>query len=46
MRTHTHRAVIMKHGVCIRVLGDVELLPADVQESVAKAVVLTRDNTK
>jgi ditrans,polycis-polyprenyl diphosphate synthase len=43
---NTRRAIIMKHGVCIRVLGDLELLPTDIQQSVAKAVVLTRDNTK
>ena len=43
---NTRRAIIMKHGVCIRVLGDLELLPTDIQQSVAKAVILTRDNTK
>ena len=36
----------MHHGVCIRVLGDIELLPADVQQSVAKAVLMTSDNTR
>ena len=36
----------MRHGVCIRVLGDLELLPADVMQSVAKAVLMSRDNTK
>ena len=36
----------MEHGVCIRVLGDVELLPYDVQQSVAKAVHMTRNNKK
>ena len=34
----------MKYGVCIRVLGDLELLPKDVLEAVARAVNLTRDN--
>ena len=36
----------MRHGVCIRVLGDIELLPSDVRESVAKAVLMTRQNNK
>ncbi|KAJ8405006.1 hypothetical protein AAFF_G00329270 [Aldrovandia affinis] len=31
-----------KHGVCIRVLGDLTLLPLDLQEVIAKAVVSTR----
>lgn len=40
------RELIMKHGVCIRVLGDLELLPSDVLESVARAVNFSRDNTR
>lgn len=36
----------MKHGVCIRVLGDLELLPKDVLESVARAVNFTRGNNR
>ena len=36
----------MKHGVCIRVLGDLELLPRDVLESVARAVNFSRHNDK
>ena len=36
----------MRHGVCIRVLGDLELLPSDVQQSVAKAVLMTQGNNK
>ena len=40
------RDVIMHHGVCIRVLGDIELLPSDVQQSVAKAVLMTKENTR
>ena len=38
--------LIERHGVCIRVLGDVKLLPRDVQESVAKAVTMTKNNNK
>uniref|UniRef100_A0A7N4PK33 Alkyl transferase n=1 Tax=Sarcophilus harrisii TaxID=9305 RepID=A0A7N4PK33_SARHA len=32
-----------KHGVCIRVLGDLQLLPLDLQELIAKAVQATRN---
>ena len=38
--------LIERHGVCIRVLGDIKLLPRDVQESVAKAVTMTKNNNK
>ena len=36
----------MKHGVCIRVLGDLGLLPRDVLEAVARAVNFTRVNDR
>ena len=36
----------MKHGVRIRVLGDLELLPSDVLESVARAVNFSRNNDR
>ena len=36
----------MKHGVCIRVLGDLEMLPRDVLEAVARAVNFTRENNR
>ncbi|XP_078001691.1 dehydrodolichyl diphosphate synthase complex subunit DHDDS isoform X2 [Phascolarctos cinereus] len=35
-----------KHGVCIRVLGDLQLLPLDLQELIAKAVQATRNYSK
>ncbi|KAJ8341045.1 hypothetical protein SKAU_G00333360 [Synaphobranchus kaupii] len=35
-----------KHGVCIRVLGDLTLLPLDLQQRIAKAVVSTRKHNK
>uniref|UniRef100_A0A1X7TT41 ditrans,polycis-polyprenyl diphosphate synthase [(2E,6E)-farnesyldiphosphate specific] n=1 Tax=Amphimedon queenslandica TaxID=400682 RepID=A0A1X7TT41_AMPQE len=38
--------LIDNHGVCIRVLGDIKLLPTDVQESVARAVTMTKNNNK
>ncbi|XP_039663042.1 dehydrodolichyl diphosphate synthase complex subunit DHDDS [Perca fluviatilis] len=31
-----------KHGVCIRVLGDLNMLPLDLQQLIAKAVVTTK----
>ncbi|XP_041463127.1 dehydrodolichyl diphosphate synthase complex subunit DHDDS-like [Lytechinus variegatus] len=37
---------IMKHGVCVRVIGDLDLLPRDVQEVVAEAMFISRDNTR
>ncbi len=40
------RDLIMKHGVCIRVLGDLELLPPDVLSSVARAVNFSRNNDR
>ncbi|XP_022081712.1 dehydrodolichyl diphosphate synthase complex subunit DHDDS-like [Acanthaster planci] len=36
---------LMKHGVCIRVLGELHLLPKDVQEAVAEAMYFSRNNT-
>lgn len=35
-----------KHGVCIRVLGDLNMLPLDVQQVIAKAVLTTRAHNK
>ncbi|XP_035676288.1 dehydrodolichyl diphosphate synthase complex subunit Dhdds-like isoform X3 [Branchiostoma floridae] len=37
---------IMKHGVCIRVLGNLTLLPLDIQRSIAEAMVMSKDNDK
>jgi ditrans,polycis-polyprenyl diphosphate synthase len=36
----------MKYGVCIRALGDLEMLPCDVLEAVARAVNFTRENSR
>uniref|UniRef100_A0A8C6QBI8 ditrans,polycis-polyprenyl diphosphate synthase [(2E,6E)-farnesyldiphosphate specific] n=1 Tax=Nannospalax galili TaxID=1026970 RepID=A0A8C6QBI8_NANGA len=33
---------LQKHGVCIRVLGDLHLLPLDLQEKIAHAVQATK----
>lgn len=35
-----------KHGVCIRVLGDLNMLPLDLQQLIAKAVITTRAHNK
>lgn len=40
------RENLEKHGVCIRVLGDLALLPLDLQEVIAKAVVATKSHNK
>ncbi|KAE8623885.1 hypothetical protein XENTR_v10005767 [Xenopus tropicalis] len=34
---------LKKHGVCIRVLGDMTLLPLDIQKLIAQAVLETKD---
>lgn len=35
-----------KHGVCVRVLGDLTLLPLDLQQLIANAVVSTKAHNK
>ncbi|KAL5010632.1 hypothetical protein ScPMuIL_012937 [Solemya velum] len=37
---------IMKHGVCIRVLGDLSLLPRDILEELAESVECSKNNTR
>ncbi|XP_057641029.1 dehydrodolichyl diphosphate synthase complex subunit DHDDS isoform X2 [Chionomys nivalis] len=37
---------LKKHGVCIRVLGDLHLLPLDLQEKIAQAVQATKSYNK
>ncbi|ELK02098.1 dehydrodolichyl diphosphate synthase complex subunit DHDDS isoform X1 [Pteropus alecto] len=37
---------LQKHGVCIRVLGDLHLLPLDLQELMAQAVQATKNYNK
>lgn len=39
----TIREKLEKHGVCIRVLGDLHLLPLDIQELIAQAVQGTKN---
>ncbi|XP_008321175.1 dehydrodolichyl diphosphate synthase complex subunit Dhdds [Cynoglossus semilaevis] len=40
------RENLEKHGVCIRVLGDLNLLPLDLQQAIAKAVLATKNHNK
>ncbi|KAK2844902.1 hypothetical protein Q5P01_011561 [Channa striata] len=40
------RENLEKHGVCIRVLGDLNMLPLDLQQLIAKAVITTRSHNK
>lgn len=40
------RENLEKHGVCIRVLGDLNMLPLDLQQVIAKAVVMTKNHNK
>lgn len=37
---------LKKYGVCIRVLGNLELLPLDIQEMIAESVNYTKDHDK
>ena len=36
----------MEHGVCIRVLGDLTLLPPDTRKAVAEVVRFSKNNTR
>lgn len=40
------RENLEKHGVCIRVLGDLNMLPLDLQQLIAKAVLTTKSHNK
>ena len=35
-----------KLGVCIRIFGNLALLPEDLQKTIAKVMTLTKDNNK
>lgn len=37
---------LKKHEVCIRVLGDLNMLPLDLQQLIAKAVIATKNHNK
>lgn len=40
------RDKLNERGVCIRVIGNINLLPADLQKTIAEAMILTRNNTE
>ena len=40
------RDMIEKHGICVRALGDLSLLPVDVQRSIARVMKFSRKNKK
>ncbi|KAJ8915014.1 hypothetical protein NQ315_015988 [Exocentrus adspersus] len=37
---------MMEEGICIRVIGNLSLLPSDIRKLIAEAMILTKDNTK
>jgi len=37
---------LMEHGVCIRIIGNLTLIPMDVRKLIAKAMLITRQNDK
>ncbi|XP_044759234.1 dehydrodolichyl diphosphate synthase complex subunit DHDDS-like [Coccinella septempunctata] len=37
---------LMMEGICVRVIGDLSMLRKDLQKLIAKAMLLTKDNTK
>uniref|UniRef100_A0A2C9JCA4 Alkyl transferase n=1 Tax=Biomphalaria glabrata TaxID=6526 RepID=A0A2C9JCA4_BIOGL len=40
------RDLIHKHGVCVRIIGDISLLPRDLQELLAEAVSISSENKR
>ena len=44
--SNSYRGLIHEHGVCVRFLGDLTLLPPDVQECIAQCMNLSRNNKK
>lgn len=40
------RDKLMEHGVCIRVIGNLSLLPQNIRKLIAQAMILTKDNKK
>jgi ditrans,polycis-polyprenyl diphosphate synthase len=37
---------LMEQGICIRVIGNLSLLPLDIQKTIAKAMLMTKDNKR
>lgn len=36
----------MEHGICIRVIGNVSLLPLDLRKLMAEAMLITKSNKR
>ncbi|GJQ72163.1 hypothetical protein Trydic_g3257 [Trypoxylus dichotomus] len=45
-KLHDEKNKIMELGVCIRVIGNLELLPQDIRKLIADAIIMTKDNSK
>ncbi|KRT83815.1 hypothetical protein AMK59_3610 [Oryctes borbonicus] len=45
-KLHDEKNKIMELGVCIRVIGNLDLLPEDTRKLIAEAVIMTKDNNK
>ncbi|XP_015599506.1 dehydrodolichyl diphosphate synthase complex subunit DHDDS [Cephus cinctus] len=45
-RVLDEREMLMEHGVCIRVIGNLSLLPEDLIQTITKAMYITKDNNK
>ncbi|KAK2579271.1 hypothetical protein KPH14_008230 [Odynerus spinipes] len=40
------REKLMEHGVCVRVIGNLELIPDNVRKLIAEAMLITKNNNK
>ncbi|XP_076178286.1 dehydrodolichyl diphosphate synthase subunit isoform X2 [Ptiloglossa arizonensis] len=43
---HTKGDKTKQHGICIRIIGNLSLLPQNIQELIAEAMIFTKDHTK
>ncbi|XP_066999448.1 dehydrodolichyl diphosphate synthase complex subunit DHDDS isoform X3 [Anabrus simplex] len=43
---HTKGDKLMEHGVCVRVIGNLALLPEDIRKLIAEAMFITKENNK
>jgi len=41
-----YREMMDKHGVCVRAIGDLTMLPKSLQQAIAKAVNFSKHNSK
>ncbi|KAF7391497.1 hypothetical protein HZH68_011040 [Vespula germanica] len=37
---------LMEYGICVRIIGNLELLPEDLRKLVAEAIIITKNNNK